>query len=172
MNRRLIRMILNFLRCILDFLFEPIYWLWSIFHAICNANSPIPSNTFYQDGDLIVHERQSLQLCAIHAINNLLQLTPEETTVAWVCGDSRLPLGEEQKQPCTKQEMNELADHLTATESSLLSTNFDDVDITNELEMGLTNESITRRKASFWQRFSSNHRSILFGNYSFEVKTD
>lgn len=117
------------------------------------------------DGDLlsrviIVHEKQHLQLCAVHAVNNLLQLSKDEhdSKYQWLCGERELKLCAAQLLPATKAEFDEIADGLTVLENDLLS-----------LVHTVSNEIGRRRGPNLYERINSNHRTIFFGNYSFEV---
>lgn len=106
-----------------------------------------------EDTCSLVHERQSLQLCAIHTINNLLQLT-NDNKQGWTCGAShRL------KRPswtlATKTELDEIADELTVAENQLLVEG-------NDQDVSL--------QPSLYQKLSSQHRTVLFGRYSSEVQ--
>lgn len=108
--------------------------------------------------DSIIHERQSLQLCAVHAINNLLQISTDNTSnEGWMCGSCKL-----NEQPswtrATKTELDEIADALTIAESHLM------------VEDNDGNNNAPPQAISLYQKLSSQHRTILFGRYSFEVR--
>lgn len=100
----------------------------------------------------IVHEKQSLQLCAIHTVNNLLQLT-DDNQAGWMCGNRKL------ERPswtlATKAELDEIADELTMAENQLL--------LEGDKQDGCT-------KPSLYQKLSSQHRTVVFGRYSSEVR--
>jgi hypothetical protein len=105
----------------------------------------------------IVHERQSLQLCAIHTINNLLQLT-DDNQEGWMCDNVRL------NRPwtlATKAELDAIADELTVAENQLLVEG--DISEESDKQSGST-------KPSFYQKLSSQHRTVVFGRYSSEVR--
>jgi hypothetical protein len=113
-----------------------------------------------------VHEQQSLKLCAVHALNNLLQLSEDQLeTDSWCCGKRRLQLSPSQTIPATKAEFDRIADDLTVAENQLLSS-------TAAYSDKVNNKGSTLRKISILERLTSNHRTVLLGNYSFEVGGD
>jgi Josephin len=70
---------------------------WKTNHSIGNKSFSTSSSGVYpMEGDWIIHERQALQLCAVHTINNLLQLVSEQQDqvlqkeenkpLNWICG--------------------------------------------------------------------------------------
>lgn len=99
----------------------------------------------------LVHERQSLQLCAIHTINNLLQLT-KDNKEGWTCGAQRLKCS---WTLATKTELDEIADELTVAENQLF-VDSDGQDVSLQ--------------PSLYQKLSSQHRTVVFGRYSSEVQ--
>lgn len=174
------------LKCLIRWLLvDPIRWLYSSFCQLlrccsCPNNlrtthrpsSEWPSSLYYLHGDWVVHERQSLQLCAVHTINNLLQLTTKHHTIttstddhacnnlSWLCGPwtmppTMLPV------PATQAELDQIACDLTQAEDSLLGRR--------------------QHQDSWWRRqfygcccelcywSGSNHRTVYYGNYSFET---
>lgn len=94
----------------------------------------------------IVHESQSRQLCAVHTINNLLQLSCNDECNAVEGKVSSV-------QYCTKLELDTIADELTLAEKRLLSTVEED----------------DHKQLSALDLIFSKHRTIWFGNYSIEV---
>lgn len=110
-------------------------------------SSPPPSS--------LVHERQSLQLCAIHTINNLLQISGENDA-EWMCGSHKLKQQPDWTLLATKAELDAISDQLTIQESNLLVE-------------GEGNDSFTTTP-SFYQKLRSQHRTMVFGRYSFEVR--
>jgi hypothetical protein len=104
----------------------------------------------------IVHEKQSWQRCALHAINNLLQLSPKDPSGF----ESRLyhggkSLSLDVSPACTRKELDDIADNLTVRENDLTSTTL--------------KISEVRRSPSFYVRCRSHHGAPVFGNYSYEV---
>lgn len=159
---------IQLLKCIIRrLLLEPVLW---IYHTFCrlwlqccgNSTSTTPEAyynqhssskaTYYQQGDLVVHERQHLQLCAVHTINNLLQLSADCEQLPWCCGSTvrwRTP-ARNLEPPCSQREMDSIACDLTRAEDELLQ----------------------RRHRPWNQRCccaNSNHRTPYYGNYSFET---
>lgn len=101
----------------------------------------------------IVHEHQSLQLCAIHTINNLLQLT-KDNHQGWICGSTKF--SKPSWTLATKAELDEIADELTMAENQLL-------------VQGDSSVSSSPTEPSLYQKLSSQHRTLVFGRYSSEV---
>jgi len=175
----------------------------------------------------LVHERQSRQLCAIHTVNNLLQLgdtsdvcdasseqeiegidrrtcacTSEQDAAAvestsgpslmmsgestdgsdrfwhYHCGPSTiLKRTARQTKLATKAEFDALADEMTLLESRLLGSvedndNSESVAEKEEEEhvpRAVPQEGVSRKgQPTIRERFESNHRTVYFGNYSFE----
>jgi hypothetical protein len=160
------------------------------FHKSTQEEVQIPSCVYLEP---LIHEDQSLQLCALHTINNLLQLkkrteSPPSTSKsqivrgggtdngsvvlkeALLCGGrffySSSNLEESvnnnnttRADIATTAELNHIADDLTHREYSLLT-------------QGTSNEpdDTTRTpKLSLMQKMNSHHRTVVAGNYSFEV---
>jgi hypothetical protein len=98
----------------------------------------------------IIHEVQSRQLCAMHAINNLLQLT--STTEDLIARPNMRGKGSTTTLSCcTKVELDMIADELTLAEKRLLGDE--------------------QPKLSLFDTIFSKHRTIWLGNYSVEVST-
>lgn len=96
----------------------------------------------------IVHEMQSRQLCAMHTINNLLQLT--STTEDLIGSTSMEGKGSSATLSCcTKIELDMIADELTLAEKRLLGDE--------------------QQKLYLLDIIFSKHRTIWLGNYSVEV---
>lgn len=135
----------------------------------------------------MIHEDQSLQLCALHTINNLLQLkervvvdcTAEDTTdsvvlkEALLCGGRLLYSSQSESTKnnaiATIGELNQIADYLTERECSLLAggdTSMEEGTHTTEQGYDVT-KNVT--SLSLLQKMRSQHRTLLAGNYSFEV---
>lgn len=126
-----------------------------------NGNSFDEVNPHYQEN--IVHEKQNLQLCAVHAVNNLLQISSHDADVRhqWQCGDQTLELKQAQLIMATKAEFNAIAESLTITENHLLSSDHSE-----------SNHAIIvarQGKLTLYEQLTSNHMTVLLGNYSFEV---
>ncbi len=115
----------------------------------------------------IVRQSQSLQLCAVMTINNLLQACTEDETyenesateALMLCGGNLLRLKKDAQPMATAAELNRIADELILRETALLQDNA----TSNEISQDNT-------YPSHWQVISSHHRTPLFGNYSFEVR--
>jgi len=117
-------------------------------------------------------EKQSLMQCAIHAVNNLLQLksckikgehthhTPSDELLY----DGILYHHGEMK-CATKEEFDCKADELTLKEHALLVEGYSDID-RDKSSVGIKSE---RKKLSLWNRLNSHNRTPLTGNYSIEV---
>ena len=112
----------------------------------------------------LVRQSQSLQLCAMMTINNLLQLSPDkesnqregETENLILCGSKlflhdALPF-------TTKSELNDIADVLTLREAELFHCGDD------------KNSGLGDAKISYWKMLQSHHRTPSLGNYSVEVR--
>lgn len=104
----------------------------------------------------LVHERQSFQLCAVHTINNLLQLKHANDD-GWMCDEKRLT---NHWKRATKHELDTIADELTVAESRLMLVAEDE---TNE------EGSSSSTQPTYYQQYTSQHRTAIFGNYSVEV---
>ena len=143
---------------------------------------------------LVVHERQSRQLCAIHAVNNLLQLhsSPDVVTADECCSASMYEyqcgpfIVQRSCQVATKVEMDRIADDLALTERNLLledrldSTKDGDynnaagggeppVDVVEGSSSDSTRDSQHKEsELSLMDKLASNHRTIYLGSYSFE----
>jgi len=109
-----------------------------------------PSHTSVRMQPLAVHELQSRQLCAVHTINNLLQLSRDVTHGEECCC-----------LPATKDELDRIADELTLAENNLLRPSADRVSPSSEL---------SRRELSYSDLVFSRHRTVWWGNYSYEVR--
>jgi len=110
---------------------------------ITNTNTNTNTNTY-------VHERQKWQLCAVHTINNLLQLSQPP------------PKSDSSTTPpppvavATKAEFDQIANELTMMENALLKDGGGG---------GISNaDGIVA-----WEVLWSHHRTPFLGNYSFEV---
>lgn len=126
----------------------------------------------------LARQSQSLQLCALMTINNLLQLVPdkkrgviqrEETTENLIlCGrklfyHDALPFA-------TKLELDTIADDLIIREATLLSCDGENSLLQRGGQATGAGTSTGReRKVSYWKLFQSHHRTPFAGNYSFEV---
>lgn len=124
----------------------------------------------------LVRQSQSLQLCAVMTINNLLQLTDEphghghggHEQVMLLCGGKLLRRQQDVLPFATTTDLNDIADELILCEADLFHGNIhDDKSKNQKPNSGTVN---TKRKASRWQVIRSRHRTPLFGNYSFEVR--
>lgn len=87
-------------------------------------------------------ESQHLQLCAVHAINNLLQISNQEDAA-------------------TKEELDSIADSLITAEKAIY----------NSSEESLENANKNRSTVgiSWYDSLTNRHRTPILGNYSFEV---
>lgn len=145
----------------------------------------------------VVHERQSRQLCAIHAVNNLLQLhsSPDADTADEGCSastDDTYPTHQSCMYQCgpftvqrscqvaTKVEMDRIADDLALMERNLLledrldSTKDGDYNSAGGAETpvdvvveGSSSDS-PHKELSMMDKLASNHRTVYLGCYSFE----
>ena len=145
----------------------------------------------------VVHERQSRQLCAIHAVNNLLQLhsSPDADTADEGCSastDDTYPTHQSCMYQCgpftvqrscqvaTKVEMDRIADDLALMERNLLledrldSTKDGDYNSAGGAETpvdvvveGSSSDS-QHKELSLMDKLASNHRTVYLGCYSFE----
>lgn len=114
-------------------------------------------------------EHQKLQLCAKHAVNNLLQLDStkkdeqgREEDVFFVCHGKIWKISKQETfNPCSKKELDLIADEMTFKENELFKTDtFQDED--NDAKNYYS-------KLSYWQILRSSHRTPITGNYSYEV---
>lgn len=116
----------------------------------------------------LIHERQRLQLCALHAINNLLQLdqgldgevsnsSGMMSNPVLLCGGKIYEI-KNSIPYVTKAEFDSVADELTVREEEC----FRNTTETTTAEDG-------ERKISFWKQMWSHHRTPFTGNYSLEA---
>ena len=128
----------------------------------------------------LIRESQSLQLCALHSMNNLLQLRPvckkiggsisspgsDDENLILCGGDlychSKLKAG-------SKAEFNAIADELTFQETQLYSQNEPDGESNHAGNEEIPANRNHGRHLSYWQLLRSHHRTPITGNYSFEV---
>ena len=108
----------------------------------------------------ILHEKQSLQLCAVHAVNNLLQASPlpchaetapkDDSSYYVLCAGHVYRCNQKMERCACKKEFDEIADELHQKEMDLFSQD---------------------PKRGSWSRLMmiNNHRSLVTGNYSFEA---
>lgn len=192
---------------------DPLVWMYSTIHDVlccCFASSlsstssatitsssststtPESSASFYfLQGDWVVHERQSLQLCAVHTINNLLQLTHDHRRnrdLPWICGNriikwtttnthhdvtansSSSSQQQNQQQlsllpaPASQVELDRIACDLMKAEDALL-------DHSSRYYLGNSNYCYCRWLPSFrcCHSWNNTHRTLYYGNYSFET---
>jgi hypothetical protein len=145
------------------------------------TSTPGSSASFYYlQGDWVVHERQLLQLCAVHTINNLLQLTHDDRDLPWICGNriiqwttnthhdatasanssqfSLLPL------PASQVELDRIACDLMRAEDALL-------DHSNRHHHEGNYSYCCWLLPSFrcCHSWNNTHRTLYYGNYSFET---
>lgn len=114
-------------------------------------------------------ERQKLQLCAKHAVNNLLQLDStknveqeSEKHMFIVCHGKIWKISKQEIfNPCTKKELDLIADEMTFKENELYTT--------NESQVEDNGAETYYSKLSYWQILRSSHRTPITGNYSYEV---
>ena len=97
---------------------------------------------------IMVHEKQWLQQCGIHAINNLLQLSKS---------DAVNETGKTNQKRVTIEEMNQISDELTHRELKILSNDYD------------KNNDEVYHRLSLLDKWKSHHRTPIFGNYSYEA---
>jgi hypothetical protein len=103
----------------------------------------------------VIHERLNLQLCAVHTVNNLLQLSENMSQEGWTCGGAGI--GDRTTWTyATKAELDAIADELTVAENHLLADQS-------------SHETDDEGSPSLLQKISSQHRTLVFGNYSLEV---
>lgn len=151
----------------------------SSFRKKCRLTDSIRSITISP----LVHETQSLQLCAIHALNNLLQLSAVQkmddmTTIKHTCPTESSSTNNQQLILCrgllfrhgyikaaSKAEFNSIADEVTRTEAML----FQDARAINETDAIVEANDYRQTRVSMWQVLTSHHRTPFLGNYSFEV---
>lgn len=119
----------------------------------------------------LVHETQCLQLCAIHALNNLLQLAVHDQhdnatknidlnqQIILSCG---MLFRHATMEAGSKGEFDSIADNFTHKEALLYQH-----DCAVDIDTVETNECT--QSVSFRQVLTSRHRTPIFGNYSFEV---
>ena len=114
-------------------------------------------------------EHQKLQLCAKHAVNNLIQLDSTKTgeresekDMFIVCHGKLWKISKQEIfNPCTKKELDLIADEMTFKENELYTTKESQVE-----GIGAKNYY---SKLSYWQILRSSHRTPITGNYSYEV---
>ena len=133
-------------------------------------------------GDWIVHERQSLQLCAVHTINNLLQLAHDDRDLPWRCarviGKKRVF----QKSNNNNDNNNHiLSTSVSAFQWYQLPSPATQVELDNiacdlmQAEQALLDDYPYRFwvwswfSSRFCKSLTNNHRTLYYGNYSFET---
>jgi hypothetical protein len=138
----------------------------------------------------MLHEKQTRQLCAVHTVNNLLQLpsgsgcdgsfdcadddAKDLQIHTWTC-DGRVL--HQYRQPsstsisldkcwcaATQSEFDKIAQQVTIRERQLMNGDVSDAMNKNDGTTSSTNDSL-----STWQRTWSHHVTPFFGNYSCEV---
>jgi hypothetical protein len=125
----------------------------------------------------VYRESQSLQLCAIHSMHNLLQLSPniktgvlssdEDAESLILCGGDLYH--HSTLKPGSKTEFNAIADELTVHEAQWLSQTQSDRESNQTVdEKSATNQDNVGH-LSYWNLLRSHHRTLFTGNYSFEV---
>mmetsp|Transcript_28129 Transcript_28129/g.33323 ORF Transcript_28129/g.33323 Transcript_28129/m.33323 type:complete len:342 (-) Transcript_28129:249-1274(-) len=125
----------------------------------------------------IVNDPQHRQLCAVHTINNLLQLPTKNSTTNEEGGSSTrcnksdatttrsvLVTGELYTQPkvdfASKTELESIADEMSDRETAWMSGNDEERDMNGKKKtVG----------SSLWRSLRSNHRTLFTGNFSFSV---
>lgn len=130
----------------------------------------------------LYHERQKRQFCAKHAINNLLQLPPQSSK-----GDHDPDFFDPVNQTIlcrgkiyqhramvqvTVKECNLLADEFTTKECHILSESDDKNNdgAVDDKEKWINDNGLDIPSAlTLWKRWTSDHRNIWTGNYSFNV---
>ncbi len=132
----------------------------------------------------IVHEKQSLQLCALHSLNNLLQLSSSSKYIDYNnknedykngqnevrikdCHRFTFPSKVDTIEPFTKNQLDSIANRFISAESKLFIHNNDDNN-TSSSNNGICKEDDSPQ-VSFLKSLRSNHRTPLTGNYSYEV---
>mmetsp|Transcript_20239 Transcript_20239/g.58058 ORF Transcript_20239/g.58058 Transcript_20239/m.58058 type:complete len:285 (-) Transcript_20239:182-1036(-) len=126
----------------------------------------------------VVHQRQSRQLCAVHALNNLLQLHVDDTDgcsaahqCMYQCGLFTV------RRSCnlvTKVEMDQIADQLTLLENNLLQGKEVSAAVEGDrsgrvaAEGGGMSSPQSPQEPSLKEKLTSNHRTLYLGCYSFE----
>lgn len=146
----------------------------------------------------MIHEKQVRQFCAIHCVNNLLQLSKDSDCIEsqqqhmineWRC-HGRLLYRQQRLRgsglPTTSSDQNDASSGTDKMNWSVAATQseFDDIaeEITNrELRLMQGNDPMTKGSndctfekqsastLSITQRFRSKHGTPIFGNYSYEV---
>ena len=141
----------------------------------------------------IVHEKQSFQFCALHSLNNLLQLSSsfsnyKNTTIEYEnnqtkdgcsknvvvvgikdCHRWKNPKFSSSSKPFTKKDLDSIANRFISAESKLFYNNNDNNDDDGIILEENDNDSLPQ--VSFLQSLKSNHRTPFTGNYSYEVST-
>jgi len=128
----------------------------------------------------IVNDLQHLQFCAVHAINNLLQITKD--SMREKNGDGDHKIFEEQR---SRLKSDDTTRRLVLVKGELYTQSKMDfaskkeldtiADKMSDLEMSLMygdEKSDNDKKnigSSLWRNLRSNHRTLCTGNYSFEV---
>jgi len=126
----------------------------------------------------LTHERQRLQLCALHTINNLLQPISSDNVDEKRAGKSDVlsfmmcgGIFYEVLRPkiVTKSELNSIADALTIKEEGLYGTAVPSTGAQQETEKCEQSGIDVSASMSWWKAIKSHHRNPILGNYSFEV---
>ena len=123
----------------------------------------------------LIRHSQSLQLCAIMTINNLLQINIHPHSAAngyptehvMLCGRKcyRYRHDESSIPPAmaTKSELDRIADALVLQEAAVLRGSAVGTDGMDGGDGG---------ELSYWKVLQGHHRTPLLGNYSFEVRSE
>lgn len=129
----------------------------------------------------LTHERQRLQLCALHTLNNLLQpISPENedekrpgkfcTKPFMACGGKYYQVAKPQF--ATKSELDSIADALAIQEKGLYETGVPSAGAQREPEKIEQSGINLGASISWWKVIKSHHRNPISGNYSFEVSKE
>lgn len=115
----------------------------------------------------MIHEKQSRQLCAVHTVNNLLQIPPglphrhdDDAIHEWIC-DGRRFRPHRPWNIATQGEFDAIAREMTMREIQL--------SINNNNNQHVSIAETNSGGLSFWQHIRSHHGTPFFGNYSIEV---
>jgi hypothetical protein len=139
----------------------------------------------------LIHDSQHLQLCAIHALNNLMQLskTSKNRTIERQGRGKQFPI-----QFPNEAEQVDIDDQVNGERKEMILIN-GEVYTVKHVECGTKEEfdsladnltckeeallmgdgeeesaDLGTNKISLWRRIRSNHRTPITGNYSFEVR--
>ena len=119
----------------------------------------------------MIHEKQTRQFCAVHTVNNLLQipLSGDDTAITWTCNGQRLHLHHSSWYKATQPEFDAIANEITLRERQLMNGDDDFFATIGNKSTAAGDDERSTCSLSIWQKIWSHHGTPYWGNYSMEV---